>query len=313
MHGTRFSAILTSSVLAFSLVSVGCTDYQTGGAYLEPGVDPGVPGGNYGVTPGGAQDIGYARDLIAQGGVPLAADIAIEGLLSEHDIAPLGPACDSPMCARPALARGLDLATGTMAYWLHLGMTSGLSRTEFIRPPLDVVVAIDKSSSMSIDMAETNEAVTRLIDNLREDDRLAILSFDSDVQTIKEFGPVGDRNALKAEVEAIVAGGSWDIERATGAAYDILGQQASSDERLRRVMLFSCGYPALSTDGRDPFSMQVRNGALEGVGMSFFGVLLGYDSQLADLLGAQMGGAFYYLESLGAGGARCSTKISIPW
>ena len=291
MNSTRHSALFLSLALA-----IGCGESYSegyGGGY--PG---GGPGGDYGVTAGGAQDIGYARDIISQGGVPQATDIAIEGLLSEHDIAPLGPACDSLLCARPALAWAPDLATGDMAYWLHLGMTSGLSRSEFVRPPLDVVVAIDKSASMAIDMTETNEAVTRLIDNLREDDRLAVLAFDSQVQLLHELGPVTDRAALKNQVHAIEAGGSWDLERGVGQAYDILREQSNEPGRMRRVMVLSCGYPILDGSGQDPFSQMVSDGARAGVGLSFFGVLLGYNADLADFLGRQMGGAFYYLESL---------------
>lgn len=304
MYATRINPFLSSLLYAgLSLAAsslTGCGEFE--GSYYAGAPDLGTPGaapgGTYGVTPGGAQNIGYARDLIAQGVVPQPADIPIEGLLSEHDIAPLGPACDSLLCARPALAYAPDLATGEMAYWVHLGMTSGLPRDTFERPPIDVVVAIDKSSSMSIDMTETNEAVARLIDNLRDDDRLAVLAFDSDIHMIHELGPIADREALASQVRAIRAGGSWDLERGVGAAYDILQPDAGARDRMRRVMVFSCGYPAVAADGSDPFSQLVHAGADSGIGMSFFGVLLGYSEPLADLMARERGGAFYYLESL---------------
>lgn len=309
MYGTRLNTISSSapsvrtlvrpwSQLVFlalaASVALGCgRSTISGTGYHEPvAASPDA----YGITPAGAQNIGHARELIYAGAVPEAADIAIEGLLSEHDI-PTGSACDAPLCARPAVARALDLATGEMAYWLYLGMTNGFSRTDFVRPPLDVVVAIDKSASMAIDMDETNEAVTRLIDHLRADDQVAIIAFDSEIHTIKELGPVGDRHALKEQIRAIRAGGGWDLMQATGAAYDVLDTATASSERLRRVMMFSCGYPELAADGRDVFSMEVHNAALAGVGMSFFGVLLDYHAQLSDLLGNEMGGSVHYLDS----------------
>lgn len=63
-------------------------------------------------------------------------------------------------------------------------------------------------------------------------------------------------------------------------------------------MVFSCGYPALQPDGADAYSQMVHAGGAERIGMSFFGVLLGYNAVLADLLGKARGGAYYYLQDL---------------
>src|SRR4029453_11169551 len=63
----------------------------------------GAGGGSLGITPGGAKDIGYARDAIKHGRVPEANTITVEGLLSEHDIPVEGGECKALLCARPAL------------------------------------------------------------------------------------------------------------------------------------------------------------------------------------------------------------------
>ncbi|MGB1017315.1 MAG: hypothetical protein ACPG4T_24470, partial [Nannocystaceae bacterium] len=44
------------------------------------------PGGTMGATPGGPQDIGYARDRIAAGEVPHPNVFTPEGLFSEHNL-----------------------------------------------------------------------------------------------------------------------------------------------------------------------------------------------------------------------------------
>ena len=275
-----------SSLILITTTALGC-----GGDF---GGDPsyGAPG----VTPGGAQDIGYARTIIDGGGVPRAADFTAEGLLSEHDIAPVGPPCDSLLCLRPALGVAPSLATGQSEHWIHIGMSTGVA--DLARPPLDVVAVIDKSQSMSIDMEETTEAVARMIDHLGEDDRLAVIAFDDALHTVHALGPVTDKAALQAEVRAIRAGGGADLERGTRRGYEILREAGQSPERLRRVMVFSCGYPTLQPGGDDAYSQMVRAGGAERIGMSFFGVLLGYNSVLADLLGETRGGAYYYLQDL---------------
>jgi Ca-activated chloride channel homolog len=257
--------------------------------------DVGSPG-DLGATPGGQQDIGYVRDLIAQGGVPVSSAIAVEGLLSEHDLPAKGPACDSVLCLRPALGRAPSLETGETEYWIQIGMASGLG--EFSRPPLDLVVVIDKSSSMSIDMDETNEAVVRLIEQLGPEDRLAVLAFDDQLHTIAEFGELDDAAALMADVRGIRASGGFEIARATREAYEILAQAGDDPRRLRRVVLLSCGYPSIHPDLEDPYSEMVLGRGYEGIGLSFFGVLLGYDSRLAKLLGTAWGGSYGYIQSL---------------
>src|SRR2546423_439514 len=43
----------------------------------------GTTGGGGGATPGGAQDIAFAREVIAQGGVPAESDFSVEGIYAE--------------------------------------------------------------------------------------------------------------------------------------------------------------------------------------------------------------------------------------
>ena len=258
----------------------------------------GDPGGDWGVTPGGAQDIGYARDLIERGGVPTAIDIPIEGLLSEHDLPTIGAPCDSLICLRPALGIGRHLASGGPSRFVHVGMTSGLA-ADFERPPLDVVLVVDKSNSMSIDMNETTSAMTSAVDKLRPQDRVAVIAFDESIYTIRELGPVGDADALKRSIKQIPAdGGGFDINGATARAFTLLADSTEDNARLQRVLLFSCGFPSIDSDQSDPFSRAVKDAAALGIGTSFFGILLGYSPALTELLGETRGGSSYYLQDL---------------
>lgn len=278
--------------LAMTGCGVGCGHDVGSGSSLPGGA------GDLGATPGGAKDIGFARDVIEHGGVPPADSITVEGLLSEHDLPPFGAPCESLLCVRPGLGIAPSLETGRLEHWIHVGMTTGLPAATFERPPLDVVAVIDKSAAMSIDMSETTEAVARLIRSLRPDDRMAIVAFDTTVSVLQALGPVADAADLEARVRAIRAGGGADLTAGTAEGYRLLRAAGASPGRLRRVMVFSCGYPSLAPDRSDPYSTMVRAGADEGIGLSFFGVLLGYSPDLAGLLGTTAGGAYYYLESL---------------
>ncbi|MCA9541397.1 MAG: hypothetical protein KC620_21005, partial [Myxococcales bacterium] len=62
-------------------------------------------GAMMGATPGGAQDIGYARDRIAAGEIPHPNTFTPEGLFSEHDLPlPQTRKCAQMLCLSGAAA-----------------------------------------------------------------------------------------------------------------------------------------------------------------------------------------------------------------
>jgi Ca-activated chloride channel family protein len=250
-------------------------------------------GGMTGVDTGGAQDIGAAREIINAGGVPQGSLITVEGLLSEHDVPTTGAPCQSPLCIRPAVGIAPSLETGHLERWMHVGLTSGIDLDTWQRPPTDLVVAIDKSASMSIDITSTTEAVARLVGHMRADDRIAILAFDDSIHVLHELGPVADTAALQAQVRAIHADGSWDIDMALAAAYGRLG--TPTEGRTRHVVVLSCGYPQIDAEGTNATSQTIQARGRDGIGITFVGVLLGWDPNLAALLGKTNGANYYYL------------------
>ncbi len=257
----------------------------------------GGPTGDMGVTAGGAQDIGYARAVIAEGGVPESNAIVTEGLLSEHDLPVVGAPCDEMLCVRPALGIAPSLATGEIEHWVQIGMSSGMQQP-YVRPPMDFVMVIDRSSSMEIDLTETMRGVGGMIDHMGPSDRLGIVTFNQGVQVLHPLGEVEDAAALKAELLSIEARGSWDLMPAMDTGLQMLTDAGDDPTRLRRIGLMTCGYPGVSVGNTDEFSTLVFDAANERIGTSVYGVLLGYDPGLADLLGQSRGGSFHYLESL---------------
>jgi Ca-activated chloride channel family protein len=273
---------------------------------VEPGtgVDnvstPSFNNGNLGATPGGAQDIEYARTLIEQGQIPPADSITVEGLLSQHDLPVTGEECEDLLCIRPGLGFAPNLETGEMEAWIQLGMVSGFKASEFERPPLDAVVVVDKSSAMSVDMDETNDAVTDIIDRLRRDDRIAIVTFDGSAKTLQEATPMTEVNVddLKRRVRDVRAGGRSNLMEGLQRGYQIARGMGSGSDRMARVFVLSCGYPDTGSTDAGSFVDLVKKGADDGIGMSFFGVLLSFDHRLAERLSNERGGNYYYMGSL---------------
>jgi Ca-activated chloride channel homolog len=306
MRAHRTSGLMVL-VIAALVAAFGCGDdaaYETshhpGGSFGSSSASGGGGGGNYGATPGGAQDINYARTLIAEGQVPQASAITVEGLISEHDIESSGPECDDLLCMRPAIGVAPSLETGEMEMWVQLGMVSGFREGQFSRPPMDIVVLIDKSSAMEIDMDETNASANAMIDQLRDDDKVSVVTFDSNASLLQEEARLGDidRAALKRRVEDIDAGGAANMEAGLTMAYDVARRMDSGPDRMTRVILLSCGYPAAGSSSS--FSTLVEDGAADGIGLTFFGVLLNFHDDLANEMSQARGGNYFYSNDLAA-------------
>lgn len=260
----------------------------------SPSSSAGAAGDTLGATPGGAQDIGYARTLIASGQVPPADSITVEGLLSEHDLPVTGAPCEDLLCARPAMGYAPALDTGENEYWLQLGLLSGLTADTFKRPPVDLAIVIDRSGSMSIDMAETAHAVNVLISKLREDDRLAVVAFNGQVDVLRQMGPPTNKTALQAQVTALQAQGPANLMDGLQKGYELVDAEGETPHRMRRVVVLSCGYPSAGNTGPASFQALVAKHAEHRIGLTFIGVLLNFDYMLADALSQEKGGNYFY-------------------
>ncbi|HMV67740.1 MAG TPA: VWA domain-containing protein, partial [Myxococcota bacterium] len=268
-------------------LTAGCgqVDYM----YIDPG--------DWGATPGGAQDIGAARDVIASGGVPSADAFPVEGLLSEHDLPVAGPPCDDLLCVRPALAVAPWLETGELTTWLQLGMSSGLPAA-WERPPLDLVLIIDRSSSMSSDMVETLTGAASAVEQMGPQDRVAVVLFADRPRIAVPLQAVTDVAAIERELFRVDANGGWELMPAMEAGLELLEDAGPDPDRIRRLALFTCSYPGVGPNQDDPFTQLVRRAADERVGTSVYGVILGANPSLSDMLGEVRGGTTSFLESL---------------
>src|SRR5262245_55915054 len=77
----------------------------------------GYGGGGFGATPGGVKDMRFARELIAEGQVPPAAALLVEGMFSEHDLGLTGAPCNDTLCLRAGLGIAPD-RDGDTRGWL---------------------------------------------------------------------------------------------------------------------------------------------------------------------------------------------------
>jgi len=296
---------LASSFLAVMLTACGFGGGAASSANSPPmtyppgtSADAGVGGvpGNIGV--GGAQDFAAFRSALDQGRVPAPDTLDSAGFFAEHYNSLPAPTCGDLFCLHGLLSVSPNLVHGGTWTLLQLGMNSPLDPRTVARPPLDLVVVIDRSGSMADDdkMVYAIEGAQTLVDQLGESDTLTLIAFDSQVETL--FGParVSDRAALKSKLAGLFPGGSTNIYDALDAAYR--AALANSDEtRLRRVIFLTDGLPTVGDTSSADISAMSLGYNVKHVGLTTIGV--GRDAGLPLLRGLaeQGGGNFYFLES----------------
>jgi Ca-activated chloride channel homolog len=297
----------------FSATALGCGDTTGGqggpdaggwstsdsGAWGSPDGGPGG-GGNIGL--GGAGDFGYFRRLLDDGIVPTTDDFDAAGFFHEHHLTLPPPSCGQRVCLQAMLGVMNGLTDAKPYSMLHLGLNTPVTIDPEQRPPLTLAVVVDVSGSMAsagkIDFVR--QGLATLIEDLGDDDRLALVTYSSTAQVVAAMGPVGGRRAsLLAIAEGLVASGGTNLYAGLELGYQQV--QAVYDlERQNRVIMLSDGMPTTgTTDDGSILDMSAGYNA-EGLGVTTIGLGTDFNPLLMRGLAEQGHGNHYFLENSSA-------------
>ena len=166
------------------------------------------------------------------------------------------------------------------------------------RPPLNLALVIDRSGSMSGDkIVHAREAARRLVNTLNASDRLAIVSYGSDVSTDISSRQVteANRQAMLAAIDRIeVSGGtnlSGGYER--GLAEVV---RSKDDKTINRVLLMSDGNANIGITHIPDLERLSRGGLQQGVSLTSMGVGLDYNEDLMTRMANEGAGNYYFIE-----------------
>lgn len=113
--------------------------------------------------------------------------------------------------------------------------------------PLDLILLIDASSSMSDKLEAVHKAANGFIETMRDGDRAAIVSFTDGVKVLQAL--TGDRELVRQAVESTGARGATALHNAIYVALKEFGPAAMSGPDLRRQAI------AVLSDGEDTSSL----------------------------------------------------------
>lgn len=254
--------------------------------------------GGLGVSPGGSQDVGFARDRIAAGQIPDQEHFTAEGLFSEHTLPLTGAPCEALLCPRTAATVHRPYE-GDEALLVQLGFGTDVTPETFERPPLELVFLIDVSCSMTGSPLEhAKEALLAAADHLGPADHAALVEYGSQPVVRARSMPMDDagREHLRDAVHALAVGGSTDMEAGMRTAYELLDASRGGQQRL---MIFADAQPNSGVTEQSAFVQLVRDHAADGVGLTFVGVGPALGTELADAIGKVRGGNSVYVGSGG--------------
>lgn len=256
-----------------------------------------APGGNVGF--GGAQDIGQFRDILTQGGIPGPETLDTSGFFAEHYVELPAPTCGQQLCMVPMVARGTEWITGQRRTTLQLTVTTPLDPATLPRRPLDLTVVVDRSGSMAQDgrLDKVRDGLRLLLPQLREGDRLALVSFDDRIEVLASWG--ASRETLLAAIDTLSPRGSTNLYGGLEAGLRLASSVAST-EREARVLFLSDGLATAGITSPSEILRLAETHVQDGIGVSTIGVGRDFDAPLMRGLSERGGGNFYFLEDASA-------------
>ncbi len=252
-----------------------------------------------GVTAGGMQDIGMARRYIGEGKVPASEMVTVEGLLSEHDIPLDGEATGAgELYGSASVAWTRRYGRKTPEAMVQIGFGLDMELAKFKRKPLNLAVVMDVSGSMNGPrIAATKQALVKLVDQLGEKDRLAVVLFNHTAWVLVDSQVVKDRKALKDKISTIRAGGSTNIAAGMDLGYKLVAANLGEKDKSPRVFLLTDARPNVGTTSAYGFTPMMEGAAALGIGVTAFGVGIDFGQNLAYKIFQVRGANYFYLEN----------------
>lgn len=162
------------------------------------------------------------------------------------------------------------------------------------RPPYALALVIDRSGSMAGEpLFEARRCARHIIDQLRPDDRAALVQFETQVEVLVPTGPVGDRTALHQALERIHEGGTTHLHGGWEAGAQGLLEQVQA-AGLSRVILLSDGNANVGLTDPTAIAGQCREMAGAGVSTSTYGLGRHFNEDLMVAMAQAGQGNHYY-------------------
>ncbi|MCP9835492.1 MULTISPECIES: VWA domain-containing protein [unclassified Cyanobium] len=165
------------------------------------------------------------------------------------------------------------------------------------RPPLNLALVIDRSGSMGgTKLSYARKAARFLAGELTSRDRLAIVSFDDEVQIVVASRPVADPQPFIAAINTIDSGGCTALFDGWRAGATQVAEHLDP-AAMNRVLLLSDGQANEGLTNQDQIAAKVAGLTQRGISTSAFGLGDDFDEDLMGAMAAAGDGTLAHIET----------------
>jgi Ca-activated chloride channel family protein len=191
------------------------------------------------------------------------------------------------------------IPTGTSEIFATVDLT-GAEVPGAKRSPVNLALVIDRSGSMSgYKLAQAKQAARHLVSLLREEDRLAIVHYGSDVKSLpSQPATPGNRERMLQYIDGIWDEGGTNIGAGLSAGRFQLSQ-AQGGYNVNRLILMSDGQPTEGITDDEGLTRQARELRAAGITLSAIGVGTDFNEDLMQAFAEYGAGAYGFLEDAG--------------
>ncbi|MFB6307714.1 MAG: VWA domain-containing protein, partial [Haloarculaceae archaeon] len=331
--------------MALLIVLAGCSSFKgagggsgidagDGGAGGVDGGDGGVSAGSgsadagatsakgetVGVSVGGAQDANAFRTNVREGYVPQPTDLTYEGLYHDYyfDTNQKRP-CEARFCPSYSRAVTRDPISNETEQFLAVGLNSGLTKEDFQRKKLNLIVVLDTSGSMGSPFDEyyydggekkrvennqrkmdaAADAVATLTRKLNGDDRIGVVTYSNGANRLQSLRSVNetDMDRLRTRVEGIRANGGTNLDAGMRTARAMAEQHAGEEGYATRIVYVTDAQPNLGDTGGASLKSRLQAHASSGIHSTFVGVGVDFNSRLTETVATVRGANYYSVHS----------------
>ncbi|MBZ4417081.1 VWA domain-containing protein [Myxococcus sp. RHSTA-1-4] len=191
------------------------------------------------------------------------------------------------------------IPTGTSELFATVDLT-GAEVPGAKRSPVNLALVIDRSGSMSgYKLAQAKQAARHLVSLLRDEDRLAIVHYGSDVKSLPSLQATpGNRERMLQYIDGIWDEGGTNIGAGLSAGrFQLTSAQGAYS--VNRLILMSDGQPTEGVTDDAGLTQQARELRAAGITLSAIGVGTDFNEDLMQAFAEYGAGAYGFLEDAG--------------
>jgi Ca-activated chloride channel family protein len=165
------------------------------------------------------------------------------------------------------------------------------------RRPLNLSLVLDRSGSMGgSPLRQAIKAAQALVDELKDEDKLSVVIYDDNVDTIVDHAKVTDKAKVKGLIGKVHAGGCTNLSGGWLEGCKHVKTHAAKDQ-VNRVLLLTDGQANMGITDNAVLLKTSREKAGEGVVTTTLGFGSGFNEDLLIGMAREAEGNFYFIES----------------